>query len=172
MYIRHLTCHPTQLYALHCTCGFFLYTIVKPHSVLIRRHFLGQEVGFIGLEGWRRHMEEDMSDYETVGASHNDRIPIRKALYNWNQLNMTWKWIIYSRKAVKTEVMTKALVTASMERLPWFVVLVFIWTDTCEEIKTLRAHFYDKAGWKCKSLNWMLHQNCRFYKQLLSKLNI
>lgn len=33
---------------------------------------------------------------------------------------------MYSREAVETEVMTEALVTASAERVPWFVVLVFI----------------------------------------------
>lgn len=59
---------------------------------------------------------------------------------------MTWKWIIYSRKAVETEVMAEALVTASVERLPRFVVLVFIWTDTCEENKNFEGTFL-LQGW-------------------------
>lgn len=76
-------------------------------------------------------MDEEKRDYDTVGTNHDDRFPIGMALCNWNRLNMTWKWIIYSRQAVETKLMTEALVTASAERVPWFVVLVFIWTDTC-----------------------------------------
>lgn len=43
----------------------------------------------------------------------------------------TGRLIVYSRRAVETRVVTDTLVTASPERLCWFVVLVFVRTEAC-----------------------------------------
>lgn len=87
---------------------------------------------------WKDREDTQMrrSGAMTSWSSHHGR-----TLYNWNQLNMTGKWNIYSPQAVGAEVVTEALVTASAERVPRFVAHVFIRADTCgKKASSLRSY--------------------------------
>lgn len=66
---------------------------------------------------------------------------------------MTGEWIIYSRKAVESQVMTEALVAASAERISWFVELVFVRADAWGWNETTVTHSISRAFLPCSGLD-------------------